>query len=254
MVSQIPNDIFQFSTVGALMGGLATSGPTASQLHAYGTHGIGTFENMDGELVYIDGKAWQFTSDGKACLADPNISLPFIQVTKFVPGYSSTVSHLNTESLLDVLSSQGPEAGGKNSFVTFSVKGVFKTLHARIGGPQLYHKQPLGEVAKKAKKWTAEGITATMWGVVSPEWSQGISVAGVHVHFLSEPDENGEVQGGHVVDFEIDDQVEVSWAVAGTFHLGMAKGKEWEDLELVPDPVGIREAEGSGHVTGTHAC
>jgi len=245
MASQVPNDIFQFSTIGALMGGLATSGPTPSQLPGYGTHGIGTFEKINGELLYIDGKTWQITSDGKTRLADPNVSLPFIQVTQFVPEYSSTVSNLNTKTLLHVFQSQGPEAGGKNSFVPFCIKGSFKTLHVRIGGPQLYDRQPLVEVAKNAKQWTVEGIKGTIWGIVSPEWSQGISVAGVHCHFLSEPDEKGEVQGGHVRDFEIDEEVEVSWAVAGRFHLGMPRGKEWEDLELeTVDSVGIKEAEG----------
>jgi alpha-acetolactate decarboxylase len=249
MVSRIPNDIFQYSTVSALMGGLASSGPTASQLNGYGTHGIGTFTKMDGELLYLDGKAWQFTSDGRTRPAPEDVSLPFIQVTKFVPEHTTTVSpNLKQEALIELFTSAGPEAGGKNSFVPFTIKGSFKTIHLRVAGPQLYDGQPLGEVAKNARQWSASEIKGTIFGIMSPEWSQGISVAGVHCHFVSDPDENGEVKGGHVCDFEAEDRVEVSWAVTGRYHLGFPRGKEWEDLELATvDKAGIKQAEGSNH-------
>lgn len=249
MVSRIPNDIFQFSTVSALMGGLADSGPIVSQLQGYGTHGIGTFAKMDGELLYLNGEAWQFTSDGKTRRAPADLSLPFIQVTKFVPEFITSVSsNLKREDLIDLFHAGGEMAGGKNSFIPFQIKGSFKDVHLRVAGPQLYDGQPLGEVAKKAKQWSYSDVKGTIWGISSPEWAQGISVGGVHCHFVTDADENGEVKGGHVLDFEVQDGVEVTWGVTGRYHLGMPRGKEWEDLELgTVDRAGIREAESSGH-------
>ncbi|KAF1346447.1 hypothetical protein BDV97DRAFT_300692 [Delphinella strobiligena] len=245
MVSRIPNDIFQFSTVSALMNGLARSGPTASQLHGYGTHGIGTFENMNGELIYLDGKAWQFTSDGQTRRAPSDLPLPFIQVSKFVPEYQTVTNKLKKDTLMDLFASGGPDAGGKNSFIPFSIKGLFRTLDLRVAGPQLYGAQPLAEVARNAKQWSLSDIKGTLFGIVSPEWSQGISVAGMHCHFISDADEKGEVQGGHVRDFLVGGDVVVGWAVTGRYHLGMPRGKEWEELEMGSvDGAGIKGAEG----------
>lgn len=248
MAARIPNDIYQFSTVGALMGGLATSGPKPSQLSGYGTHGIGTFAKMDGELLYINGKAWQFTSDGTTKQAPDDISLPFIQVTKYEPELNTIIpARFGKDDLLRIFSSAGAEGGGKNSFIPFTVKGSFHNLYLRAAGPQQYDGQGLAEVAKNAKEWTLEEKKGTIFGIISPEWSQGISVAGVHCHFISEPDESGEVQGGHVKDFKAAEGAEVGWAVTGRFHLGLPRGEEWESLELgTVDNAGIAEAEGPG--------
>lgn len=245
MVSRIPNDIFQYSTVSALMAGLATSGPTASQLQGYGTHGIGTFEKMDGELLYIDGQAYQFTSDGHTRAAPPDLSLPFVQVTKFVPEYMTKVSsNLKRDNLIDLFSAPGGEGGGKNSFIPFTIKGSFRAVHLRVAGPQQHDGQSLSEVAKNAKQWSLTDVKGTIFGIMSPEWTQGISVAGIHCHFITDPDADGEVEGGHVRDFEVADGVEVTWSVTGRYHLGMPRGKQWEDLELgTVDQAGIKQAE-----------
>lgn len=251
MVSRIPNDIFQFSTVSALMAGLATSGPTASQLHGYGTHGIGTFSRMNGELLYLNNTAYQFTSDGQTRRAPPNEPLPFIQVTKFQPEYRTLASsNLTRDNLLELFASGGPEAGGKNSFIPFCVRGSFKAVHLRVAGPQLFEGQSLSEVAKNAKQWSLSDVKGTIWGISSPEWAQGISVAGVHCHFVTDADVAGgkDVRGGRVRDFEVGGEgVEVSWGVTGRYHLGMPRGEEWENLELGSvESAGIQDAEGKG--------
>lgn len=248
MASRTPNDVFQFSTVGALVGGLATSGPKCSELHSYGTHGIGTFKEMDGELLYINGKAWQFTSDGETKPAPQDLCMPFLQVTKFEPEYTTAVpARFGKDDLLKIFTLFGAEGGGKNSFVTFSIKGRFETLHIRAAGPQLCHGQGLVEVAKNARHWTLEDKKGTMFGIISPEWSQGISVAGVHGHFVSDEDENGAVQGGHVMEFKAAEGAQVSWAVCGSWNIGLPKGEEWEGLDMgTVDHAGINEAEGSG--------
>lgn len=245
MVAHIPNDIFQFSTVSALMAGLASSGPSASQLHGYGTHGIGTFANLDGELIYIDGSAYQFTSDGKVRPAPDDIALPFVQVTQFEPEFTITEfpGKLRKDHLMKVIESGGGESGGKNSFMPFSVTGTFRSVHVRVAGPQENPEQPLKEVAENAKQWTLNDVKGTMFGFISPGWSQGISVEGPHMHFLSEKGEGGELKGGHVRDFEAEEGAQIAWSVTGRFHLGMPKGEKWESLELGVDGEGIRGAE-----------
>ncbi|GAB7355282.1 hypothetical protein MBLNU459_g5822t1 [Dothideomycetes sp. NU459] len=244
MVARVPNDIFQFSTVSALMAGLAQTGPQVSQLPGYGTHGIGTFANMDGELIFLDGRAFQFTSDGSCKPAPPSTPLPFVQVTTFEPEYRVEFpSRLRKAHLLPVFGAGGPDGGGRNSFIAFSVTGAFRSVDVRVAGPQTSPEQPLREVAADAKQWTLTGVRGTMFGFMSPDWAQGISVAGPHMHFLSEEGEGGELKGGHVRDFEAEEGVQLRWAVTGRFHLGMPRGEKWEALELGVDADGIKKAE-----------
>lgn len=244
MVSKIPNDIFQFSTASALMAGLAHNGPACGQLPGYGSHGIGTFASMNGELLFLDGKPWQMLRSGKVQLADPDTPVPFVQVTKFAPEYSTKAKQLRKNGLLDVFSSAGSGAGGKNSFVPFLIKGQFKKLDLRIAGPQQHPDQDLAEVAANARKWSLENVKGTMFGIVSPEWMQGVSIGGVHCHFMTDIEPGKEPEGGHVLDFETGEEAELFWAVTGRYHLGFPKDDAWEGLDLTADSAGLSKAEG----------
>jgi acetolactate decarboxylase len=244
MVSKIPNDIFQFSTASALMAGLAHNGPSCGQLRGYGTHGIGTFTRMNGELLFLDGKPWQMLPSGKVQPASPQTSIPFVQVTNFQPEFQTKAVGLKKEALVDVFEKSGPGAGGKNSFVPFLVKGKFKSLHLRIAGPQEHDGQDLAEVAANARKWSVENVEGTMFGIASPEWMAGVSVAGVHCHFMTEAEPGKDAEGGHVLDFETGDEAVLQWAVTGRYHLGFPRDDEWEHLNLKADTAGLSKAEG----------
>jgi len=257
MVSRIPNDIFQFSTVSALIAGLATSGPQAAQLTGYGTHGLGTFTNLDGEMIMLDGKAWHMTtsSDGQLPIVKPagaQQMLPFVQVTKFMPAFRSALSTgFSKDELVDYFAGAGGEGGGTggpNSFVPFSVTGSFKSVNVRIAGPRSHERENLAEVTARAKKWDLKDVKGTMFGVASPEWMQGVTVGGVHAHFLSDEGEGSGAQevrkGGHVLGFETGEKAVLEWAVTGRYHLGFPGDENWENLDLMADTAGIRKAEG----------
>ncbi|KAJ9631885.1 hypothetical protein H2203_000285 [Taxawa tesnikishii (nom. ined.)] len=117
MVSRIPNDIFQFSTLSALGAGLNVSGPPAAHLTGYGSHGIGTFaEPNPGDMVFLDAVPYLLTAEGVARRAPPDALLPFVMVTKFSPEYSAAVpagSGLTKEDLMKVFASAGPDAGAR---------------------------------------------------------------------------------------------------------------------------------------------
>ena len=247
MATTWPNDLTQHSTVSALMAGHASSGPPASQLSHYGTHGIGTFARMDGELLLLDRQAWQFTRDGAARRAPPSAAVPFVQVTSFSPEHDATVPRAwrKRELLALTRALGGPDAGGPNSFMAILLKGRFRSVALRAAGPQARAGQPLAEVAREARQWSSDAVGGTMFGFVSPEWAQGLSVAGAHLHFLSD-DEGGrgaERQGGHVRDFEAEPGARLQWAVCGHVHLGLPRGQAWEALDMALDSKGIEAAE-----------
>src|SRR3984885_13281542 len=58
--------LFQVSTSGALVQGVYERAVSSNLLLNYGDFGLGTFENLDGEMVALDGAIYQGRSDGRA--------------------------------------------------------------------------------------------------------------------------------------------------------------------------------------------
>ncbi len=58
------NRLFQYNTLGALMAGLYGS-LTVGELLEHGDLGLGTLDSIDGELIVLDGKAYQAKGAGR---------------------------------------------------------------------------------------------------------------------------------------------------------------------------------------------
>ena len=56
---QEPVKLFQYNTLGALMAGLYGGTMTVGELLEHGDLGLGTLDSIDGELIVLDGKAYQ---------------------------------------------------------------------------------------------------------------------------------------------------------------------------------------------------
>ena len=77
-------------------------------------------------------------------------------------------------------------------------------------------------------------------GFRSPEFVQGIGVAGVHLHFLT----TDEKHGGHVLALEAR-EVEMKAAVVAKVHLDLpVDDPELNEAALTPDLGGIAKVEG----------
>jgi alpha-acetolactate decarboxylase len=201
---------------------------------------------MDGELLFLDSVAYQIKAnedDHGACIikrAPGDAELPFVMVTKFVPEYGLNINgQLEMETLMDIFSAEGPDAGGKNSFIPFRIRGEFSCIQLKIVGPRdrrrSYSAIGFVEAAEQTLQRQLTNVKGTMFGFVSPQWADRISFPGAHCHFLSEKGEDGNWRGGHVKDFQSKGEMEVNWSVTGRFHLGLPRGERWEALDLVTD-------------------
>jgi acetolactate decarboxylase len=77
------HQIFQFSTLQALMGGVYDGDLTYTELARHGDFGIGTFNALDGEMIGLDGKFFQIRSDGRVSPVAGDMRTPFAEVTFF---------------------------------------------------------------------------------------------------------------------------------------------------------------------------
>jgi hypothetical protein len=78
--------LFQYSTLPALSLGLYDGNLTFAQLLRHGDFGLGTLNALDGEVIVLDGRAWQMRSEGRVLPITPQRLTPFAVVTHFAPG------------------------------------------------------------------------------------------------------------------------------------------------------------------------
>ena len=77
--------LFQVSASGALVAGVYEREVTVRKILEHGDFGLGTFANLDGEMVVLDGRVYQVQDPGRVSEASPDAGAPFAVVTRFDP-------------------------------------------------------------------------------------------------------------------------------------------------------------------------
>lgn len=195
------NVLFQISTLSALMSGLYDEAMGFGELERHGDLGIGTFNGLDGEMVLLEGQAFQVRADGKILPVDDSAGTPFASVTFFDEDQHSELRHVDSyEVLRDTLSGLLPN---RNLFYAFRVDGTFEYVKTRSVPGQKKPYPPLSEVTKHQPTFEFRNVRGTLVGFWCPDYVEGINVPGFHLHFISED----RTMGGHLLECRIQEGV-----------------------------------------------
>lgn len=191
------NTVYQTSTIDALLAGVYDGDLTLRELRARGDFGIGTYDNLDGEMVLLDGEFHQVKADGKVYSPDLDGETPFAAVCAFRPekvfAVPSGADMRAAEALID------REAPNQNLFHAIRIEGQFKTMRTRSVPAQKRPFPPLKEVAATQPVFDMENVSGTVLGFRCPPFAAGVNVPGYHLHFIS----RDRARGGHVLAFEL---------------------------------------------------
>lgn len=191
------DEVFQISTINALLNGVLEGETDYKAVEARGDFGIGTFNDLDGEMLALDGIYYQIKSDGHAYLVEPSIKTPFVTVTHFDVDRAFEVSEpMGYRSFLDFIDSRLPT---QNIIYAVRVEGKFKYLKARSVPVQKKPYPKLEQVVKDQPIFEFREIEGALVGFRFPEYFQGLNVPAYHFHFLTQDRQ----AGGHVLDLEI---------------------------------------------------
>ncbi|MGT2911309.1 acetolactate decarboxylase [Streptococcus cameli] len=193
------NKLFQYNTLGALMAGLYDGSLTISELLEHGDLGIGTLDSIDGELIVLDGKAYQAKGSGdkpEVVEVSPTETVPYAAVIFHQPEviFKQRFEMTNKELEKRIESYYD----GENLFRSIKIRGDFSKMHVRMI-PKSTSDKKFAEVASHQPEYTKEAVTGTIVGFWTPEIFHGVSVAGYHLHFISDDLSFG----GHVLDYTI---------------------------------------------------
>jgi acetolactate decarboxylase len=189
-------ELYQTSLMSALMAGIYEGEATYGQIRKYGDFGLGTFNDLDGEMVGFDGTFYQLRSDGSARPVTDDQKTPFAAVTFFQPEQELAVAEQMTKSDLLAMIEKATDA---NLFSAVRVDGIFDEVRTRTVQRQLRPFPPLTEAAKHQKENVFANVEGTLAGFRSPTYAQGIGVAGFHLHFLRKDKQ----AGGHALDYRL---------------------------------------------------
>ncbi len=190
------NRMYQVSTLQALALGYTKKVITVRELLLNGDTGLGTFEDVNGEMIIMDGKCFQAKSDGTVMEADLNAGVPFSAVARLLGERRFEMTDKqDIESIRTELTQRIEEHFGLNSMHVVRIDGEFEKVDARSEEPYRSHHITLKEVLDQNQtSFVFENIRGSLVGVYFPDHMDGINMPGWHLHFLSED----KTRGGHV--------------------------------------------------------
>jgi acetolactate decarboxylase len=189
-------ELYQTSLMSALMAGDYEGQMTYGDIRKHGDFGLGTFNDLDGEMVGFDGMFYQVRSDGSARPVTDDQKTPFAVVTFFQPERELNVVQPMTKSDLLAMIEKATDA---NLFSAVRVEGTFDEIRMRTVQRQTRPFAPLTEAAKHQAEKVFTNVEGTLAGFRSPIYAQGIGVAGFHLHFLRQDKQ----AGGHALDYRL---------------------------------------------------
>ncbi|MFR1968520.1 MAG: acetolactate decarboxylase [Streptococcus salivarius] len=164
--------LFQYNTLGALMAGLYGGTLTVGELLEHGDLGLGTLDSIDGELIVLDGKAYQAKgSEGKVEVVEvsPDEKVPYAAI---VPHQAEVIFRqryeMTDKELEDRIESY---YDGVNLFRSIKIKGHFKHMHVRMIPNQMRILSLL--MLPHANLSTNRYISGTIVGIWTPEMFHG---------------------------------------------------------------------------------
>jgi acetolactate decarboxylase len=219
--------LFQVSTSGALVQGIYERAVSSRFLLNYGDFGLGTFENLDGEMVVLDGDIYQVRSDGKVLKIVDAVGTPFAVVTHFIADQDQTIeSALSFEEITKICNRY---RDSDNLFYAFRIDGHFAHIHTRAMQATL-DGLPLAKAAAIQPEFEFTDVAGTLVGIWAPQFASALNIAGYHFHFLSED----RTKGGHLLECS-GKHLRVRVERLNDFHLSLPESEEFLRADLTRD-------------------
>jgi alpha-acetolactate decarboxylase len=236
-------EVYQFSTISALLEGVYDGDVTIADILRHGDFGLGTFNHLDGEMVILDGVCYRLRADGSATRAALTDHTPFAAVTRFHTDFEIAIETRTGEA--EVTGAIDRQIESSNLIYAIRITGHFAELHTRTVMEQRKPYPTLTQATEGQAETRFSDVTGVVVGFRTPDYQQGISVAGYHLHFLN----SDRTSGGHVLDFSLEHgQVAVSGA--SQLHLSLPTSGAFLDAQLSGPDLAERISKAEGPKDG----
>ncbi len=191
------HELFQTSTVEALLSGAFEGDVTLRELLEHGDLGLGTLNRLDGELIVLDGRAWKAELDGTLSTPELSSKTPYAVVVRFSPGPRLDLRGPFGEAELERRLRERVAAATRPTAIR--IDGRFEAVRVRSVPKQAPPFPLLAEVIAHQQVTDLVGVTGTMVGFRFPDALGGLEMIGSHLHFVTED----RARGGHVLSYTL---------------------------------------------------
>lgn len=187
------NAVYLSKPINALVEGYYTEQTTIGDIKKHGDFGLGTFNYLDGEMILLDGIAYQASAQGTVQTVADAEETPFACVTFFRPDtWDEIGAGAHSKGVFEVLDSLIPSP---NMLYAFRIDGVFEYAKTRAV-PRTANYLPLVEAVKDQIVFEFANVEGSLTGFFTPAFMANLNAPGYHLHMLTADRR----QGGHLME------------------------------------------------------
>jgi len=236
-ISPADHAVVQISTIAAVLDGQYDGDATIGELLAAGDLGVGTLNGLDGELIIVDGEAWQAPAQGPVRRVGDDELTPFAVVTRFITDEIVEIdAPLGNAELIELMEQHAPPKSGCDAV---RVDGMFPALHLRTVDAQTKPYPPFEQIVANQTEWHYENLRGTLVGFRFPHAADSVEMAGHHLHFISDD----RTSAGHVLECSAGPAT-LRIETVGEMRIELPPGVELPDPDQRPSAEHLREIEG----------
>lgn len=232
------HSIFQVSTSGALVQGVYSAATTIGDVRKHGDFGLGTFVDLDGEGIMLDGTAYRAASDGSLSAVPDTTPAPFWVATKFLADLTATLTDI--QSWADLCARLTALRPSENLLAAIRLDGVFDFIQVRVAC-KAEPGASLVEATSHQAEFAFEQLEGTLVGFFTPAYARTINVPGYHLHLL----DAARSRGGHVLEVRAK-SLRAALHTTNDLHLVLPENAAFLHADLNADPAAdLAKAEGA---------
>ncbi len=223
--------LHQFSTLDALMKGQYAGEFAVGRVREAGLVGNGTFADLDGEMVVVDGAVFQVRADGRVERMPDRAMTPFACVAGSAADWERPTLTLEVEAGLDwegLLAYLDARLPSLNYPYVVRMEGAFSEVRARSVPAQARPYPPLTEVVKAQTYFTLGETRGTVVGFRCPGYVGSLNVPGWHLHYLN-AERNA---GGHLLALRTGTGVRAKVLLLSEIALHLPRSADFEKAAL----------------------
>ncbi|MFM1966497.1 MAG: acetolactate decarboxylase [Actinomycetota bacterium] len=224
------HSLFQISTSGALVEGLYQGAITVGDLKRHGDLGLGTFEDLDGEMVLVDGRCYRVGSDQSVSEMPDERLTPFATVVSFVADEVHDVEGI--ASWDDLTTRLDSLRRSDNDFVAWRITGHMDGLRLRAACRHASG-TPLVEAIADQAVFSVDDVDVVLVGFWSPAYAPSVAIPGYHLHAVTDDRQHG----GHVFDLNAE-RLTVEVHRVNDLHLALPETQAFLQADLSPESGG----------------
>lgn len=232
------HSIFQVSTSGALVQGVYQAATTVGDVRRHGDFGLGTFVDLDGEGIMLDGTCYRAGSDGSVAIVPDSTAAPFWVTTHFSEDVQVDLEEVRDWA--DLCKQLASMLTSANLLAAIRIEGLFDFIHVRVACKAAAGASLVDATSHQAEfQWAHLG--GTLVGFFTPTYARTINVPGYHLHLLSDD----RLHGGHVLELRAR-HLRVSLHMTNDLHVVLPENAAFLHADLNADPAAaLARAEGA---------